>query len=119
MSGGAEEKRSTLNAQPPTRGERGSALLEDDHLSHWEIRDALPGDEKIRSARIDAAMRFGAGAPNAFSYLGHQLQMQDLVDSLRENRGVAVDGYEAREAVALIRALCASAERVVPVKLAA
>lgn len=97
-------------------GERGSAMLEDDHLSHWEFRDALPGDEKIRSAKIDAAMRSGAGAPNAISFLGHQLQIQDLVDSLRENRPVAIDGYEARKAVALIRALYTSAERGVPVK---
>ena len=80
------------------------------------MREALPGDEKIRSAKIDAAMRSGAGAPHAISYLGHQRQIQDLVDSLRGNRPVAIDGYEERKAVALIRALYASAGRGVPVK---
>jgi predicted dehydrogenase len=44
-------------------------------------------------------------------------QIQDLVDSLRDNRPVAIDGHEARKAVALIRALYASAACGAPVKL--
>jgi predicted dehydrogenase len=62
-------------------------------------------------------MASGAGAPNAISYQGHLRQIQDLVDSLRDNRPVAIDGHEARKAVALIRALYASAACGAPVKL--
>ena len=98
-------------------GELGSVILEDDHLAKWEFRDAQPGDEVIRAAKVDAAMRSGAGAPNAMTHLGHLRQIQDLIDALRDNRPVAIDGREARKAVALIRALYASAERGVPVKL--
>lgn len=98
-------------------GELGSAMLEDDHLSRWEFRDALPGDEAIRAARPDLAMRSGAGAPNAISHHGHQRQLQDLVDALRSNLPTAIAGREARNAVALIRALYDSAERGQPVKL--
>ena len=98
-------------------GERGSAMLEDDHLSKWEFREAAPGDEAIRAAKVDPSMVSGAGAANAITHHGHRRQIQDLIDALRDGRPVAVDGREARKAVALIRALYASAERGVPVKL--
>ncbi len=98
-------------------GEHGSARLEDDHLAEWKFREALPHDDAIRAAGLDPAMVSGAGAPNAISFQGHLRQIQDLIDSLRDNRPVAVDGHEARKAVALIRALYASAERGAPVKL--
>jgi UDP-N-acetyl-2-amino-2-deoxyglucuronate dehydrogenase len=98
-------------------GERGSAMLEDDHLSHWDFRDAEPGDEAIRAAKIDPAMASGAGAANAITHHGHRRQIQDLIDSLAEGRPIAVDGREARKAVALIRGLYASAESGAPVKL--
>jgi UDP-N-acetyl-2-amino-2-deoxyglucuronate dehydrogenase len=98
-------------------GETGSAMLEDDHVSHWDFRDEQPGDEAIRAKKIDAKMRSGASAPGAISFEGHRRQIQDLIDAVRENRPVAIDGHEARKAVALIRGLYASAERGVPVKL--
>lgn len=98
-------------------GERGSAVLEDDHLAKWEFRDAQPGDDTIRTAKVDPAMRSGAGAPNAMTHHGHLRQIQDLIDALRDRRPVAIDGREARKAVALIRALYASAERGAPVAL--
>jgi UDP-N-acetyl-2-amino-2-deoxyglucuronate dehydrogenase len=98
-------------------GETGSAMLEDDRLARWEFRDEQPGDEAIRSAKIDPAMRSGAGSPSAISHQGHLRQIQDLVDALRSGRPTALQGHEARNAVALIRALYASAERGAPVKL--
>ena len=98
-------------------GEQGSAMLEDDHISHWDFRDAAPGDDAIRAKKIDAKMRSGASEPGAISFEGHRRQIQDLIDAVRENRPVAIDGHEARKAVALIRALYASAEQGVPVRL--
>jgi predicted dehydrogenase len=98
-------------------GEKGSAMLEDDHVSHWDFREGQPGDEAIRAKKVDAKMRSGAGAPGAISFEGHRRQIQDLIDAVREDRPVAIDGHEARKAVALIRAIYASAERGAPVKL--
>jgi UDP-N-acetyl-2-amino-2-deoxyglucuronate dehydrogenase len=98
-------------------GENGSAMLEDDHVSHWDFRDEQPGDDLIRAKKVDKKMRSGAGAPGAISFEGHRRQIQDLIDAVRENRPVAIDGHEARKAVALIRALYASAARGIPVKL--
>lgn len=96
-------------------GEHGSVALEDDHIAHWDFREARPGDDAIRAAKDSAALGTGASAPNAISFVGHQRQIQDLVDALRAGHAPALDGREGRKAVALIRALYASAERGVPV----
>ncbi len=98
-------------------GEKGSAALEDDRLVHWDFREEEAGDEAIRSARTDEKMRSGASAPNAISHHGHLRQIQDLIDSIRANRPLALDGRGARNAVAIIRAIYASAEQGAPVKL--
>ena len=98
-------------------GEHGSAILEDDHLAKWEFRTAADGDDAIRAARVDPTMASGAGAANAITHHGHRRQIQDLIDALRAGRRVAVDGREARRAVALIRALYASAAQGRPVSL--
>jgi UDP-N-acetyl-2-amino-2-deoxyglucuronate dehydrogenase len=98
-------------------GENGSAMLEDDHVSHWDFRAAQPGDEAIRAKKVDAKMRSGASSPGAISFEGHRRQIQDLIDAIRQNRDVAIDGHEARKAVALIRAMYISADRGTPVKV--
>jgi predicted dehydrogenase len=63
-------------------------------------------------------MRSGSSSPGAISFEGHRRQIQDLIDAVRENRSVAIDGHEARKAVALIRGMYASAERGAAVKIA-
>jgi UDP-N-acetyl-2-amino-2-deoxyglucuronate dehydrogenase len=98
-------------------GENGSVVLEDDHISRWDFREAQPVDDAIRSRKDSAVLGSGASAPNAISFKGHQFQLQNLVDSLRGGAPLAVDGREARKAVALIRALYDSAERGTAVKL--
>jgi predicted dehydrogenase len=98
-------------------GENGSARLEDDRIDQWKFRDEQPGDEAIRTAKADPTAQFGAGAANAITHHGHQRQIQDLIDAIRAGRPAALDGHEARKAVALIRALYASAARGAPVFL--
>ena len=62
-------------------------------------------------------MRSGASAPNAISHDGHRRQIQDLIDAVREHRPPAIDGREARKAVALVCGIYESAARGAPVKL--
>jgi predicted dehydrogenase len=90
-------------------GEHGSVSLEDDHIARWDFRESRPEDAGIRAAEDRGALGTGASAPNAISVEGHRRQIQDLVDAIRANRPVAIDGWEARKAVAVIRALYASA----------
>ena len=98
-------------------GEHGSISLEDDQIARWDFAAAQPGDEAIRAAKGDNALGSGAGAPNAISFAGHQRQIQDLIDAVRENRPLAIDGREGRKAVALVNALYASAESGRPVRV--
>jgi UDP-N-acetyl-2-amino-2-deoxyglucuronate dehydrogenase len=98
-------------------GEQGSVALEDDIVTRWDFRSPQSGDDAIRAARPDERMRSGAGAPNAISHHGHLLQIQDMIDALRQGRPLAIDGREARKTVVFIRALYESARRGQPVKL--
>lgn len=98
-------------------GELGSVILEDDRILAWNFRDARPEDDGIRAAGQGVDMGSGSSDPTKINFHGHQLQLQDLVDAVRENRRPAVEGREARNAVALIRAIYASAERGAPVSL--
>lgn len=98
-------------------GETGSICLEDDRIVRWEFAKTEPDDERLRTGSANHALGSGAGAPNAISYEGHRRQIQDLIDALREGRSPAIDGREARKAVAFVRALYESAESGQPVTL--
>ncbi len=98
-------------------GASGSVALEDDYIAKWDFRVPAPEDDAIRAGKGDAQMRSGSGDPGAISFHGHLRQIQDLIDSIRENRAVAIDGREARKTVALIEALYNSAAAGTPVTL--
>jgi predicted dehydrogenase len=98
-------------------GEHGSVALEDDQIARWDFREPQPGDDVIRAGKNGGDLGSGASAPNAINFVGHQRQLQDFVDALRAGRAPALDGVEGRKAVALIRALYASAENGTMVKL--
>ncbi|MEO6004050.1 MAG: Gfo/Idh/MocA family oxidoreductase [Opitutus sp.] len=98
-------------------GEFGSVALEDDQITRWDFREPRAEDESIRKAKDSAVLGSGASAPNAISFVGHQRQLQDLVDAIRAGRAPALDGAEGRKAVALINALYRSAETATMVKL--
>jgi len=97
-------------------GEHGSIALEDDHITRWDFREARPGDDAIRATKDNAALGTGASAPNAISHVGHQRQIQEFVDALRAGRAPVPDGQEGRKAVALVRALYASAASGQPIR---
>src|SRR5688572_22926290 len=97
-------------------GENGSAVMEDDDITRWDFRVALPEDEKIRTTRESGAMGSGAAAPMAIKFEGHLRQIQDFIDGIRENRPFFIEGREARNAVALVRAIYDSAASGRPVR---
>lgn len=98
-------------------GELGSAVLEDDRIVKWDFRTARPEDEAWRHGGAANALGSGASNPAAISTEGHRRQLQDLIDALREGRAPLLDGREGRKAVALVRAIYASAERGAAVTL--
>jgi predicted dehydrogenase len=98
-------------------GENGSAGLENDRIVHWKFREPKPGDEAILNPALDATMGSGSSNPTQIGHLGHRLQIQDMIDSIRDGRSPTVDGHAARNAVALVRAIYESAASGNPVGL--
>lgn len=97
-------------------GENGSAVMEDDDITRWDFRAAQPEDEKIRATRESGAMGSGAAAPMAIRFEGHLRQIQDFIDGINEQRPFFIEGREARNAVALVRAIYDSAASGKPVR---
>jgi predicted dehydrogenase len=98
-------------------GENGSVVLEDDRIVRWDFRTPEPGDAAILAIKPDDSMRAGASAPGAMSHEGHLRQIENFVAAIRTGASPAVDGPEARKAVALILALYRSAQSGQPVRL--
>jgi len=98
-------------------GENGSAVMEDDDITRWDFRVPRAEDGKIRAMRESAAMGSGAAAPMNIRMEGHQRQIQDFIDGIREKRPFFIEGVEARKAVVLVRAIYDSAASGKPVRL--
>jgi UDP-N-acetyl-2-amino-2-deoxyglucuronate dehydrogenase len=90
-------------------GENGSARLEDGVITEWNFRDENANDAV--STGGDSALGSGAANPAGISIEGHRRQIADMVAAVSEDRPLAIDGPAARNAVALINALYASAAR--------
>ncbi|MGC3965736.1 MAG: Gfo/Idh/MocA family oxidoreductase [Rhodocyclaceae bacterium] len=100
-------------------GERGSAVIEDDRIVRWEFRDATPEDVQILADASGNTGASGASAPDQISFEGHQKQIENMVLALRGQSALLVDGAQARNAVAFVRALYESADKGAPVTLVA
>lgn len=100
-------------------GEFGCAAIEDDRIVRWDFRDPTPADAALLSSPENASSGSGASAPDQINFEGHQRQIEDMVLSLRNETPLLIDGAQARNTVALVRALYESAESGLPVKLSA
>jgi len=92
-------------------GERGSVFMRDDRFSVWEFDDESEKDRRIRAELGINTPQAGAGAadPAAIDFVWHQRNFEDVMQAIKSGRPPAVDGAEARRAVALIRAIYQSA----------
>lgn len=96
-------------------GEFGSAIIEDDRIVRWEFRTPLPGDDKVVTSGTGTGS--GARAPDQISYRGHQQQLREVMEAVRGNTALSIDGHEALKTVALVRAIYESAHRETPIRL--
>ena len=96
-------------------GENGSARLEDGVITEWKFRDEAENDET--DAGGEAVLGSGAANPAGISIEGHRRQIADMVGAVRDSRELAIAGPDARNAVALINALYASAASGRPEKV--
>ena len=90
-------------------GESGSAVIEDERIVRWDFREAREEDAQLLAGSAQLASASGAGSPDQIDYRGHQQQIAEMVESLRSGAPLQIDGRQGRNAVALVRALYASA----------
>ena len=99
-------------AEVYAHGDCGSVVLADDGFRQWEFKDSTPSDQEV----LDKLMRnsegggLGANDPSAINADGHTRNFEDVVNSIQQKTPLAVDGHEARKAVALICAIYESAK---------
>ena len=90
-------------------GERGTIILDGDAISVWDI------DGEPSAASNDAQLTDGSANPAAISNEGHRLQIEEMVQAIRDNRAPLLDGREGRKSLEVVMALyeAANAGRVV------
>ncbi|NNE91047.1 MAG: Gfo/Idh/MocA family oxidoreductase [Verrucomicrobiales bacterium] len=92
-------------------GEHGSVFLADEKFRIWDFAEEAPEDADVQSNLMLDSEGDGLGAsdPSAINFTGHQRNFEDVVQAIQDGRSPAVDGTEARRAVALICAIYESA----------
>lgn len=98
-------------------GEFGSVALEDDRIVRWDFADARLEDELIRESFGRQKAASGAGAPDEIDFKGHQKQIEEMANAVRTGTPLMIDVEEARNTVALVSAIYASAQQNRPVRL--
>lgn len=92
-------------------GSRGTVIIEQDSVLRWEFADEQITDAEIRSKLgVSSVSSGGASDPKAISFVGHQLQLQDFVESIQAGRSAKVDGAEGRRSVEIILAIYEAAK---------
>lgn len=93
-------------------GTDGTAVLADAGLLFWRFRDEDAADEALRHELVALPGEgIGASDPSAgIDAAGHQAVFADFLGAVEAGRAPAIDGAEARKAVAIIRAIYQSAE---------
>jgi predicted dehydrogenase len=93
-------------------GDKGSIVIQDTEIIAWKFEKMLPSDKTVlRKYGPSPEKRTAAGAadPKAISFVGHQLQFENLARSISEGSPLLVDAVEARKAVEVILSIYASA----------
>ncbi len=92
-------------------GERGTIILDGDAISVW----AVDGEEAAPSN--DAQLTDGSANPAAISNEGHRMQIEDMVNAVREDRAPLIDGRAGRLSLEVVEALYTSANAGQAVRL--
>jgi len=107
-----------LQKKTEIHGTQGTAIIEQDNILHWEFEKKSRRDASIRRKySADTGNSGGAADPSAISFKGHQDQLQDFVNAIRNGTDPLVDGVEGRRSVEIILAIYKAAWSGKAVKL--
>ena len=84
-------------------GTKGSVVLENGLIQAWNVEGEMINAEDASDLPITAA------DPLAIGHTFHQIQIEDMVNAIREDRPPLIDGAEGLKALALILAIYRSA----------
>ncbi len=92
-------------------GNSGSAVLEENSVLKWQMKDEIPADEVFRNTYSAANVSAGGVAdPAAISHYGHRMQIVDLISAIENNSTPLIDAMEGKKSVEIIAAIYKSAE---------
>ena len=99
-------------------GSEGSAVIEEEDIKVWQFSKMTARDRKIVN-QYSSKTETGGGAadPAAIGHAGHTKQIRDVIKSIKSGQAPAIDGYEGRRSVEIIRAIYKSAKSGRTVKL--
>lgn len=93
------------------RGTDGSAVLEEDQLIEWVFRHSTEEDQAIKKSMHEGHLSSGgASDPSAISFLGHQLQIEDMIRAIEKGTDPLVTAIEGKKSVTIIEAIYESAK---------
>lgn len=93
-----------LPARLEIHGTKGTAILEGTEISFWQVEGEEPRSDK---EKVEAS---GANVPMAIPLEPFVRQFKDVIAAIREGRPSLVTGEQARQPLALIKAIYESAE---------
>lgn len=99
-------------------GTAGTVTMEDNDVVKWHFEQEQTDDKRIiDNFSPNGSAKGGASDPLSISYLGHQRQMEDLMQAIKTGKRPLIDGDEGRKSVEIVLAIYESAQTGKLVKL--
>ncbi len=92
-------------------GTQGTAILQESNLIKWEFLEMTDDDKRVNDNIANNPIAIGgASNPGDISFVGHQRQLEDMLDAIANNRKPMVDAAEGRKSVAIVLGVYESAK---------
>jgi predicted dehydrogenase len=92
-------------------GDKGTIKLEGSTITHWTVPDQVKPE-------FQAVSYGGVADPKAISFVYHQMQLRDIIESIETGKAPQVRGEDGLRAVQLIEAIYRSSATDAPVAIA-
>ncbi len=90
-------------------GTEGTAILEENNLLTWQFRREEKEDDAIRQEYSGLVSKGGVADPMDIGYYGHEQQILDFIEAIRQDTSPLIDGEEGRKSVQIVSAVYESA----------
>ncbi len=95
-----------LPARLEIHGTKGSARIEGDRLVFLEVKD----NKELYKLENEKVFETGASDPRGIDYTSHMLQIEDMIEAIKEDREPLVNGYEGKKSLEIICAIYESSK---------